>query len=113
MKDRKLSDTQRRFLLVVDPPVVGSRRLVGDGNVPFDHLSQTVGRNARFDGNFASYGHGRQNHGSTSCPVLPLGTLSRCVCSLKMAQIAQLIFSLISNLCILCLVYKLENFLGF
>ena len=49
---------KRRFLLVVDPPAVGSRESVGDGNVYFDVLSQTVASNARFDGNFTSYGRG-------------------------------------------------------
>ena len=69
MKDRKLSDTQHHFLLVVDAPVVGSQLLVGDGNVPLDHLFQTVASNAQSDGNFASYGRGSKIHGITPRPV--------------------------------------------
>ena len=55
---RWVCDVERLFLLVVGPPVFGSRETVGDGNVYFDLLSQTVASNARFDGNFASYGRG-------------------------------------------------------
>ena len=92
-------DIERLFLLVVGPPVFGSRETAGDGNVYFDLLSQTVASNARFDGNFASYGRG-SGRGSKntvlpparSYPLLPYFTLNTLPLYIKHIMLTNISF---------------------